>query len=98
MRSLQTNNKPLLHGMLTTIMAALMPLMMWAQTTDITELSSITDMAGNYRITSNVSGAGHSTIAGPFTGTLEAAIDPTTHMPYRITGLDAPLFATLTGK
>ena len=83
--------------MLTTIMAALMPLMMWAQTTDITELSSITDMAGNYRITSNVSGAGHSTIAGPFTGTLEAAIDPTTHMPYRITGLDAPLFATLTG-
>ena len=83
--------------MLTTIMAAFMPLMMWAQTTDITELSSITDMAGNYRITSNVSGAGHTTIAGPFTGTLEAAINPETHMPYRITGLDAPLFATLTG-
>ena len=56
MPSLQTNNKPLLHGMLTTIMAALMPLMMWAQTTDITELSSITDMAGNYRITTDVSG------------------------------------------
>ena len=83
--------------MLTTIMAALMPLMMWAQTTDITSLSSITNMAGNYRLTTDVSGAGHSTIAGSFTGTLEAAIDPTTHMPYRITGLDAPLFETVNG-
>ena len=82
--------------MLTTIIAALMPLMMWAQT-DITNLSSITNMAGHYRITANVSGAGHSTIAGPFTGTLEAAIDPTTNMPYRITSLDAPLFEHLTG-
>ena len=66
--------------------------------TDITSLSSITDdMAGNYRLTADVSGAGHTTIAGPFTGTLEAAIDPTTHMPYRISGLTAPLFTTLTG-
>ena len=32
-----------------------------------------------------------------FNGTLEAAIDPTTHMPYKITGLTAPLFTTLTG-
>ena len=65
--------------------------------TNITSLSSITDMAGNYRLTADVSGAGHTTITGPFMGTLEAAIDPSTHMPYRISGLDAPLFTTLTG-
>ena len=74
----------------------LLPLQLQAQT-DITSLSSITDMAGSYRLTANVSGAGHTTITGPFTGTLEAAIDPATHMPYRITGLDAPLFTTLSG-
>lgn len=97
MHNFKTNNNKLLRRrMLTTIIAALMPLMMWAQT-DIINLSSITNMAGHYRITANVSGAEHSTIAGPFTGTLEAAIDPSTHMPYRITGLDAPLFETLEG-
>ena len=74
----------------------LLPSQLQAQT-DITSLSSITDMAGNYRLTANVSGVGHTTITGPFTGTLEAAIDPTTNMPYRITDLDAPLFTTLTG-
>ena len=68
----------------------------WGQT-DITSLSSITDMAGHYRLTSNVSGTGHTTISGPFTGILEAAIDPTTKMPYKITGLSSPLFTTLTG-
>ena len=65
--------------------------------TDITSLSSITNMAGNYRITDNIDASSHTTITGPFTGTLEAAIDPATHMPYRITGLEAPLFDTLTG-
>ena len=65
--------------------------------TNITSLSSITDMAGNYRLTADINGAGHTTITGPFTGTLEAAINPSTHMPYRISGLTAPLFTTLTG-
>ncbi len=74
----------------------LLPSQLQAQT-DITSLSSITEMAGSYRLTANVSGAGHTTITGPFTGTLEAAIDPTTNMPYRITDLDAPLFTTLSG-
>lgn len=69
----------------------------WGETTDITSLSDITDMAGNYRLTGDVSGSGHTTIAGPFTGTLEAAINPSTHMPYKITNLSAPLFTTLTG-
>ena len=39
----------------------------WGETTDITSLSDITDMAGNYRLTGDVSGSGHTTIAGPFT-------------------------------
>ena len=69
----------------------------WGDPTDITSLSDITDMAGHYRITNNVSGVGHTTIAGPFTGTLEAAIDGTTHMPYKITGLDSPIFSALSG-
>ena len=32
-----------------------------------------------------------------FSGTLEAAIDPETNMPYKISGLSAPLFTKLTG-
>ena len=67
----------------------------WGQT-DITSLSDITDPTGSYRLTSDLSGSGHTSIA-TFSGTIEAAIDPTTKMPYRITGLDAPLFTTLTG-
>ena len=69
--------------------------MLWGQT-DITSLSDITDPTGYYRLTSDVSASGHTSIAS-FSGTLEAAIDPTTKMPYRITDLDAPLFTTLTG-
>ena len=63
--------------------------------TDITSLSQITDTDGTYVITQDISGgtAGVAT----FNGTLEAAIDPTTHMPYKITGLSAPLFTNLTG-
>ena len=68
----------------------------WSQPTEISSLSSISDMAGHYRLTANVSGASHTTITGPF-GTLEAAIDPNTKMPYKITGLKQPLFATVTG-
>lgn len=70
----------------------------WGQTdiTDITSLSEITEATGSYRLTSDVSGSGHTSIE-TFSGTLEAAINPTTKMPYRITGLSAPLFTTLTG-
>ena len=92
-----TENKLMRRKALTLLLTMLMPLTIWAQATDITSLSDITNMAGDYRLTADVSGAGHSTIAGPFTGTLEAAIDPATDMPYRITGLDAPLFEILTG-
>ncbi len=68
--------------------------MVWGQTS-ITSLSQITDSDGSYIITQDISGgtAGVST----FNGTLEAAIDPDTKMPYRIQSLSAPLFTTLTG-
>ena len=63
--------------------------------TSITALSQITDSDGHYRITQNINGGtpGVST----FNGTLEANIDPDTKMPFRISGLTAPLFTTLTG-
>ena len=64
--------------------------------TNITSLSAITDPAGNYILTRDVSGSGHTSIE-TFSGTLEAAINPDTKMPYRITDLSAPLFTTLTG-
>ena len=65
--------------------------------TDITSLSSISsNMAGHYRLTANITSVS-TTIAGTFTGTLEAAIDPATNMPYRIETLTAPLFETLEG-
>ena len=63
--------------------------------TDITSLSDITDADGQYRINSDINGGTPGVTI--FNGTLEAAIDPATHMPYRINGLTAPLFTTLTG-
>ena len=64
--------------------------------TDIDSLSEITNPAGSYRITDDIDASGFTGIAS-FSGTLEAAIDPATHMPYRIKNLTAPLFTTLTG-
>ena len=61
----------------------------------ITSLSDITDPDEHYVITADISGGTPGVTA--FNGTLEANINSTTHMPYRITGLNAPLFTTLTG-
>mgnify|MGYP007104052435 CR=1 FL=1 len=66
----------------------------WGQT-EITALSQITDADGNYIIKNDISGGAPG--VSTFNGTLEAAINPETHMPYLITGLSAPLFTTLTG-
>ena len=66
----------------------------WGQT-EITALSQITDANGNYIIKNDISGGAPG--VSTFNGTLEAAINPETHMPYLITGLSAPLFTTLTG-
>jgi hypothetical protein len=67
----------------------------WGQATEITALSQITDADGNYIIKDDISGGAPG--VSTFNGTLEAAINPETHMPYLITGLSAPLFTTLTG-
>ena len=76
------------------LLALIVPMMLKAQT-NITSLSTITDPSGHYKITQDINGGipGVST----FNGTLEADINPNTHMPYRISGLSAPLFTTLTG-
>ena len=66
----------------------------WGQT-NITSLSDITNADGHYVITQDITGG--IPVVTTFNGTLEADIDPTTHMPYKITGLSAPLFTTLTG-
>ena len=62
---------------------------------NITSLSQITNSDGHYVITQDINGGtpGVST----FSGTLEANINSTTKMPYRIKNLGAPLFTTLTG-
>ncbi len=76
-------------------LALLSPIKAWSQAIEITSLDQITTSDVHYIITQDISGGtpGVST----FSGTLEAAIDTNTHMPYRITGLNAPLFETLTG-
>ena len=65
---------------------------------NITSLSQITATNGNYVIIEDIT---YSSTNKPnvtdFSGTLEAAINPETHMPYRIKNLSAPLFTTLTG-
>lgn len=78
------------------VLGGALPFDAMSQATDITSLSGITNMAGHYRLTANISSVS-STITGTFTGTLEAAIDPATHMPYRIQVLTAPLFETVSG-
>ena len=62
----------------------------------ITSLSSIIEGNGKYVITSDIDASGFSSIES-FSGELAAAINPDTNMPYRITGLRAPLFTILTG-
>ncbi|MBQ6378751.1 MAG: hypothetical protein IJJ56_08155 [Prevotella sp.] len=68
---------------------------------EISTLQGLQDIsnntAGNYRIIADIDNAGTFSTIESFSGTLEAAIDPTTNMPYRITSLSAPLFTTLTG-
>ena len=51
----------------------------------------------SYRIKQNLSLPGNVTIQTVFGGSLEAAINPETNMPYTISGLSNPLFNTLDG-
>ena len=66
--------------------------------TSITNLSGLNAISttGTYIINADIDASSYTTKTS-FAGTLEAAINPATHMPYRITGLTAPLFETLTG-
>ena len=66
--------------------------------TDVTPITSLSSIGstGNYQLVCDVYASGFSTIES-FSGTLEAAINPATNMPYRIIGLTTPLFTTLTG-
>ena len=53
--------------------------------------------AYHYKLTADITISNVTTISTAFSGTLEAAINPTTKQPYSIKGLDAPIFSTLTG-
>jgi len=64
--------------------------------TPIQSLSSI-GTSGNYIITQDIVASSSFNTIESFSGTLEAGIDPDTHMPYRIKNLSKPLFTTLTG-
>ncbi len=70
----------------------------WADPTEIETADQLNSIGstGDYIIKADINASGYTTKAS-FSGTLEAAIDPDTHMPYKITGLSAPLFTTLTG-
>lgn len=70
--------------------------MAWADPTEITSLSSI-GTTGEYVITADIEVPSTFTSIASFSGTLEAAIDPDTKMPFRIKNLEVPLFTTLTG-
>ena len=94
MRTMKHIRKTMKHIRKLMVLAALL-LPLLSQATDITSLASI-GATGDYVITADIDASGFSTIAS-FSGTLEAAIDPATKMPYRIKNLSQPLFGTLTG-
>ena len=64
--------------------------------TTVTELTAINGSNESFVIKNDIDASSLATIAS-FSGILEAAIDPTTHMPFRIKNLKKPLFTTLTG-
>ena len=66
-------------------------------TEDFTNFVTNTSASSCYKLCVDVSASGITTIETTFSGTLEAAINPETQMPYRITNLGTPLFKTLTG-
>ena len=80
----------------TLLVAMLLPAGVLGQTS-ITSLSGIDNASGSYIITQDIDASGFTTSIASFGGTLEAAINPETQMPYRISGLTVPLFETLTG-
>jgi len=92
----QAASPSLLRTTLLLLMLAFAGGTVWGQTT-ISSLDDITDPNGSYVITADITVPNDFTSIESFSGTLEADIDPSTHMPYRIKDLSAPLFTTLTG-
>ena len=104
MRSRINDNKIQQRDTLSRLLRCVLPLLLslivvraWGQSTPITSLSDITSSSGNYVITQDIDATGFNSSIASFSGTLEADINPGTHMPYKITNLGAPLFTTLTG-
>ena len=78
----------------------LLPLVGWGQDPiEIRDLTDLTNMAasGNYIIVADIEDASEYSTKVSFSGTLEAGINSSTKMPYRIKKLKQPLFTTLTG-
>ena len=70
----------------------------WADNiTNLSQLQAINGSNGSFVIQNDIDASSFSTSIASFSGTLEAAINPTTKMPYRIKNLSKPLFTTLTG-
>ena len=91
-----TRYKTHLLTLITLALVLVFPTIAKAQPTPITSLSGI-GTTGNYIITADIDASDFTTSIASFSGTLEAAINSATNMPFRITNLGVPLFATLTG-
>ena len=81
------------------LLAVLLPVTVWAQNnvTNESELMALNGQSGTYTITQDITITNSFNTIASFSGTLEAAINPATKMPYRIKNLSVPLFTTLTG-
>ena len=70
-----------------------------AQTHNVTTATQLAQVTGSdtFLIKNNIDVSSDFSTIASFSGVLEADIDPTTNMPYRIKNLGVPLFSTLTG-
>ncbi len=89
--------QPLLRCILL-FLSMLIPASVLAQTpvSTASDLAAVSGSSASFVIVADIDASTLNSIAS-FSGTLEAAINPATRMPYRITNLRAPLFSTLTG-
>ncbi len=89
--------QPLLRCVLL-FLAMLVPASVLAQTpvSTASDLAAVSGSSASFVIVADIDASTLNSIAS-FSGTLEAAIDPATKMPFRIKNLSVPLFTTLTG-
>lgn len=89
--------QPLLRCILL-FLAMLIPASVLAKTpvSTASDLAAVSGSSASFVIVADIDASTLNTIAS-FSGTLEAAINPATRMPYRIKNLSAPLFTTLSG-